>query len=355
MVIKNLYKKVSWKTILLQAVLALSLTACTDLVYEDEGECTVTYNLRFVYNMNLKWADAFPSEVHSVHLYAFDRDGLFVKDFIVNGEAVDQEGYTMRLDLGPGKYTLVAWCGMDNEGVAEKSFTVPVPVAGRTRIEELTCSLNVESDSQSSLYSDARLDFLYHGILKVDLPDVYNGSFDYTMYLTKNTNHIRIILQQLSAEDMNPEDFEFKIEDANGIMGYDNRMLGTDPITYLPWGIGTGEAGIDPNEAPDNGLVYADALIADFSTGRLIADHDKDLMLTITSKDKIVARVPILQYALMSKEYYIMAYGHEMSDQEFLDREDEYVFTFFLDDSQRWTEMHINILSWRMVVHNYDM
>ena len=354
---KSIFKLLPLKAAMVLAAL-VSLTACSDLVYDDEGNCVVTYNLRFVYNMNLKWADAFPSEVHSVHLYAFNSNGIFVKEFTANGEAVDQEGYTMQLDLEPGKYTLVAWCGMENEGVTEKSFTVPVPVAGQTRIEELTCSLNVKSDSQSAQYSDTMLKFLYHGILPVELPNVYNGSYDYTMYLTKNTNHIRVILQQLSAEDMETDEFDFSIEDANGMLAYDNRMIGTEVVTYRPWDVQPGEAGIGKDDdAHSRGLVYAKGVVADLSTNRLMAGHQDKLMLTIFSKknNKTIARVPILQYALMSVEYFKNAYGHDLTEQEFLDRQDEYIFTFFLDESQRWTDMFIDILSWRMVVHNYDM
>lgn len=339
---------------MLLAVCALVLTACDrNLVYEAEGECIVTYNLRFVYNKNLKWADAFPSEVHSVHLYAFDSNGLFVKEFVANGEAVDSEDYTMQLDLVAGRYTLVAWCGMDNAGVTEKSFTVPSPVAGKTRIEELTCALNVKT--RAELCSDTKLNFLYHGILDVDLPDVHNGDFNYTIYLTKDTNHFRIILQQLSAEDMDPDEFEFKIEDANGLMGHDNRMLATETVTYRPWSVRAVSAGMVPEGEEDDELVDADGLVVDISTSRLMANHQKEMMLTINSKDKQIARVPILQYALMTMEYFKDTYDPTLTEQDFLDRADEYVFTFFLDDTQRWIKMYINIQEWRVVYQKQEM
>ena len=42
-------------------------------------------------------------------------------------------------------------------------------------------------------------------------------------------------------------------------------------------------------------------------------------------------------------------------DQEFLDREDEYVLTFFLVNG-KWTEdMGIMIHSWRIVRRNYEI
>ncbi|MCH5329605.1 MAG: FimB/Mfa2 family fimbrial subunit [Alistipes sp.] len=357
MVIKSIIKLLPLKPAMMLAAVALLFSACEGLVYDKEGDCVVNYRLRFVYNKNLKWADAFPSEVHSVHLYAFDSNGLFVKEFMANGEEVDSEDYRMLIDLTPGKYTLVAWCGMENEGVAEKSFTVPVPVAGQTRLEELTCALNVKSDSESAAYSDTMLRFLYHGMMELDLPNVYNGDFDYTMYLTKDTNHIRVILQQLSGEDMDSNDFDFRIEDANGLLGYDNDPLGTELISYRPWDILSDEAGIIPNDGTEmrSDMVYAKGVIADLSTNRLLADHQDDFILTVTGKGKKIAQLPIMQYALMSKEYYEMAYDHNMTEQDFLDRQDEYIYTIILDEALRWLEVHINILSWRVVVRNYEI
>lgn len=353
MVIKNIFKAITFKLLLLSAV-TLSFTACNP-VFEDINNCEVNYTLRFIYNMNLKWADAFPSEVHSVHLYAFDHNGHFVKEIVANGDEVDREDYRMQLDLAPGKYKLVAWCGMDNEGATEQHFSVKQPEVARTKLEELTCALKVKTDEFDTNYSKQRLDFLYHGILEVELPDVYNGNFEYTMPLTKNTNHIRVVLQQLSTEDMNPEEFTFKIEDANGLLAHDNKMLESHRVAYHPFALLTGSAGMVPQSKSDDGIIYADALVADLSTNRLMASHKNDFMLTINTEDKVVAQVPLLQYALMSKEYYEAAYGHQMTDQEFLDRQDEYLFTFFLDDSKRWVEMHINILDWRIVIKNYDL
>lgn len=353
---KNILKIVKpLKSAILLAATVLSLAACDDLVFESEGICEVNYRLRFVYNMNLKWADAFPSEVRSVHLYAFDSRGLFVKDFVANGTAVESEDYRMLLDLEPGKYTLVAWCGMDNEGVTEKSFTVPMPVAGVTRLEELTCLLNTESDSESAIYSDKILQFLYHGIQEVVLPDVHDGDFDYTIYLTKDTNNFRIILQQLSADEMDPNQFHFKIEEANSFMGYDNSMLSQDVVTYRSWDVQPILAGIIPNDGADE-EVPAQGVIAYLSTSRLMANHLSSMILTITcdEKEEPIARVPLLQYVMLGREYYENVYGYKITPQEFLDRGDEYVFTFFLDETQRWTEMQINILDWRKVIYNYD-
>ena len=175
------------------------------------------------------------------------------------------------------------------------------------------------------------------------------------MHLTKDTNHIRIILHELSGDGIiDAGDYDFSIEAANDLMAYDNTLLGDTRVTYLPWAQFSDQIGVGKIDVTDGSLQYVKGAIADLSVGRMMEAHQNDMMLTITgSEGNQIARVPLLQYALMSREYYEMAYGHTMPDQEFLDRQDEYVFTFFLDASQRWSEMHINILSWRVVVHNY--
>ena len=44
-----------------------------------------------------------------------------------------------------------------------------------------------------------------------------------------------------------------------------------------------------------------------------------------------------------------------MDDQEFLDREDDYVMTFFLDENHKWISSQILIHSWRVVLNNVDI
>ena len=53
-------------------VCLLALSSCSDSwLYDEEGDCSVYYRLKFSYDKNLKWANAFANEVSSVHLYAF--------------------------------------------------------------------------------------------------------------------------------------------------------------------------------------------------------------------------------------------------------------------------------------------
>lgn len=144
----------------------------------------------------------------------------------------------------PGDYKLLAWCGLQNDGERDESFSVPEARVGETRMEQLQCALNRQHD-ESGAYSEEHLYRLFHGTLDVSLPvNDDGGSYEYTMPLIKNTNHVRVILQHLSGVDVNKEDFIFRIDDENGLMAYDNELLADENINYRPWDIQNVEAGI---------------------------------------------------------------------------------------------------------------
>lgn len=343
-------------------------TSCAESLFDYETDCDVSHRIKFVYDMNLKWADAFPSEVKSVDLFVFDKNGLFVKQYDAAGEEIAQPGYSMLLDLPADSYKFVAWCGLRNEGADEESFTVPQPVPGVTTIDQLTCTLNTKSSSEHAMYSDTELHFLYHGYLEATLVDNHDGqTYEHVIRLTKDTNHIRIILQELSSdEDMNPDHYGIRILSANSKMAYNNDVQAVGQVTYLPWSKDATEVGIGRVET-DGEVKYIKGVVADLSLARLMVDEaeakagkDKALMLVITDETTLgpvkdeIATIPLIDWALMSKDYYEAAYKHRMTNQEMLDREDEYIMTFFLVQG-KWIESYIDILQWRIVKHNYDI
>ena len=355
----KLFKIHGLATVITAIAAAMLLTSCNGLIYEDEGDCSVVYRIKFRYDMNLKWADAFANEVKSVRLYAYDKNGTLVAEKTESGAALASEGYSMTLEVPAGDYHLAAWCGLDNGGERAESFSTADQSDYQASLDKLTCRLNSKSDAEHPSYSDEHLFSLFHGTLDVSLPDNPDGGeYVYTMSLTKNTNHIRIILQHLSGEDVDEDDFTFQIEDNNGLMAHDNSLIPDRDIMYRTWSKKSGQAGVGKDDTPaeSRGIVYVNGAIADLTVGRMMESHRRDMMLTIKSKDgSEVARVPVIDYALLAKDYYEEAYGHKMSDQEFLDREDEYVMTFFLDRNNQWISSSILIHSWRVVIGNYDV
>ncbi len=355
-------------SLLLAAVVGCAAVSCDSAIYDYQGDCSVTYRVAFRYDRNMKWADAFAQEVESVHLYAFGPDGLLAGVQSESGEALKAAGYTMPLDLPAGDYRLVAWCGLEPAGDRARAFAVPEVRVGETRIGELLCRLDRQHDADGRAFSRTKLNPLFHGMRDVSLPvNDDGGEYTYTMELTKDTNHVRIILQHLSGQKVDPADFTFRIEEENGLMNYDNSLLGDERIAYMPYHTGSGTAGLGIDDYPEPGrhalgaaeravspaepraITSVSVAIADLSVARLVTGRPTNLIVE-TLDGQVVARIPLTDYALLLKE----GYDREMTDQEYLDRQDEYALTFFLDENRLWIRTSIIINSWKIVLNNVN-
>lgn len=356
------YLKKIGRTLLVATMFCCTLLSCDSVIYDDEGDCSVIYRVAFRYDRNMKWADAFANEVKSVHLYAFDKGGTLVWQNTEKGKALATDGYAMTLDLPAGDYHLVAWCGLDNDGEREESFSVLEAYVGKTRLEELQCRLQRKYDATGA-YSKERLYPLYHGMLDVSLPDMSQegGEYTCTIPLTKDTNHVRVILQHLSGEPVNPADFTFRIEEENGLMSHDNKLLPDEAITYGAYDTKSGTAGMGIDDYPELGVTRQGApvsvravtsvsvAIADLAIARLTKERKTYLTIENT-EGEIAARIPLRDYALLLKD----GYDHEMTDEDYLDRQDEWALTFFLDERDKWIGVSIIINSWRVVLKDVN-
>lgn len=328
--------------------LLLLLASCNSIIYDEEGDCTVTNKLQFVYDKNMKFADAFKHEVTSVSLYAFDKTtGKLAWQTTDKGDALAQDGYAITLPLSAGDYDLVAWCGLDNE-TSEESFTVKQMTVGTSTCADLSCSLNRKHDNDGKAYTDSYLYPLFHGQLSLSLPNRDDGGeYTYKMPLTKDTNHLRIILQHLSGKDVDVSKFSFTLEDENGLLDYNNEPMDDEAIAYHEWNKESGAAGVETNGNAQTSIKVA---IADLTVSRLMVDHK--VYLTIRNADnKVVLKIPFIDYALLVKGKY----NEDIDDQDYLDRQDEYSMTFFLDEKDDWNDAFIYINSWRVVLSNVDL
>jgi hypothetical protein len=347
--------------LMIAAVMACGLfSSCDSVIYDYEGDCDVKVLAKFRYDLNMKWADAFPSEVTSVHLYAFDKNDRLVWHGTENGEALREDDYAMTLDLPAGDYHLLAWCGLDTPESATRHFTVPDVTVGTTTSEELICRMERARDAAGA-YSDRRLLPLFHGVRDISIPVTDDGgTYCFTVPLTKNTNHVRVILQHLNGNPVDAKQFTFTIEEENGLMAHDNTLLSDEKITYRPYHTGSGTASLGIDDYPQPGEKAAgpratiesiSVAIADLSIARLVEGRKTYLTIrTADADNRLVARIPLTDYALLLKD----GYEREMTDQEYLDREDEYNLTFFLDEDDYWMSTSIIINSWKLVFNNMD-
>ncbi|MDE7141706.1 MAG: FimB/Mfa2 family fimbrial subunit [Muribaculaceae bacterium] len=337
------------------------MASCDSLIYDGEGDCDPRYKVRFVYDMNMKYADAFPNEVKDVTLYVIDeQSGRVVLEKRESGEALSRDGYMMDIDVAPGDYTLLAWCG---EGHRTSFAVSPSDIR-----EELRCSLASRGEhtpgpwaSDGSRVSDC-LDNLYHGKLEAQNFPPTQGTHIFKVPLVKNTNDIHIVLQHLSGEPVDKDAFTFTITDENGLMDWDNSLLPDEPLTYFAWHTEAGIAGVEvpdytePEEPAASGraLTQVSAAVAEISVGRLVRrgkDSGQPYVRIYNAEGETVVSLPLIDYCLLVKGYH----NREMSDQEFLDRQDDYSMVFFLDEDNRWVKSHIYINSWKIVLQETEL
>ena len=96
--------------------------------------------------------------------------------------------------------------------------------------------LQVELDSECLTNPRRKnLHGLYWGELTLATADLYSEG---TVEMMKNTNNIRVVLQQMNGEPVDDKKFEFEITDDNILFSYDNNLLENGMVTYTPWAQG---------------------------------------------------------------------------------------------------------------------
>lgn len=345
--------------ILMTAVMLGSLASC-GLINEDDSDCDPIYKVRFLFEKNMLFTDAFRTQVGEVDLYVFDSSGNLVWKGHEEGDILAQEGYLMDLPVDPGNYELVAWCHKRHENASGFNLAgADNPLS----FDDLKMKLEREYDGEQA-HSSTDLHALFHGKVAVDLPDEW-GLHVINVPLTKDTNCIRIMLVHLSGKEIKEDDFDFKITDSNGYLGHDNRILDDEPVEYRAWfkqeGIASmlvpsesdpGTPGISPLPEQSRAVTPIYSLMAEMTTSRLQTCNNP--MLTITRKsdgERVVNNLPLLDYLLMVKGQY----NRNMDDDDYLDRQDEYNMTFFMLEDGSWYRQVIDILKWRIVRQSADL
>ena len=325
---------------------ALMFSSCENgLIFEGEGDCGIYYRIRFRYDYNIKFADAFAAEVNSIALYVFDENDVLVEEIATTDKkALSSGNFEIPLELQPGKYTLMAWGGLMNE----ESFDMLADTkVGMTRREELQVRMHRQHDEDGKARVSEDLLPLYHGTMPLEVKAL-PGTFTETMSLKKNTNVIRILLHEMSGHDVDADKFIFEINDSNGLYDCDNNLLDDEMITYSAWHQSTGSADVDDTDV--KAVTSVSVALAELTIGRMRAGDSPVLHIKDRETGEDVFRIPVADYALLVKGYYRQGMG----DQEYLDRQDEYTMTFFLDEG-KWVSSVIYINSWRVVLNNSEL
>ena len=102
----------------------VALSSC-ERIFEDLDPCPHGVSLRFVYDYNMEFANAFPKQVDCLTLYIYDDKDNYVDTKIVTGAELQDEDYRMTLDLEKGNYHFVAYGGLacDKSSFSPVSYT----------------------------------------------------------------------------------------------------------------------------------------------------------------------------------------------------------------------------------------
>lgn len=323
---------------------ALLLSSCGMMEADSGQDCTTYRRVHFVFDMNMLFSDAFAHEVDTVTLYANDASGKIVYTKREAVADIVSRGYMDVNDLPSGTYTFRVWAtGKDRY---DNSYTYGDDIIDREDTARLTVTVNRDN---AEVNHD--LTPLFFGVTRnVDMTDYqYGGVRETTVYLTKDTNVFRIVLQNLSGADLDPNDFSFYLTDDNGSLDCVNNLVGDDQLTYRAWSVRSGTAGVTSNDGTT--VTGVSAVVAEITTNRLIKGHDMRLHIVDKVNNKEIVNIPVIDYCLLVKS----AHYDTMADQEYLDREDHYDMVFFLDNLHNWLAASIFINSWRVVLQNANL
>ena len=297
-------------------LLLLVLFSCTS-IDETLPECRLY--VRFRYDYNMEFSDAFASQVNRVDVFVFDKDGTFVMKKSEQGETLGGGSYRMPLPLPVGEYRIAAWAGMSDD------FEMPEPVAGKTTLEDLTVRMKRE---ESLVHNKALNPLWYGGVQAVS----FTGRQEQTetVSLIKDTNKFRFILQKSGpGEELDINDCLFEIRADNGYYDWNNDLLDDDMISYRPYYL---------EKVEDVGIVV------EMNTMRLLEHKKVYLTLTRKSDGKELMKIDLIPYLLLTKME-----GHNIPAQEYLDRQSEYAIVFFYNPEL------LNFLFTKIVINGWTV
>lgn len=324
------------------------MSSCNDsFIFDEEGDCSVHYRVPVTFKHNILDADAITSQVRNVTLYVFDNNGDHVLTQTDNIPENLEGAYYMDVKLPPGNYDMIAW----GRGESPMTDAVRFGIGGDDKpasASELTATLPLLGD-ESAYFHEKDIEPLFWGkatgveCKAEDYGNIVLPAID----LMKDTNVIKVVLQNLDDTQMKMDDFRIEITSDNSRMDCQNNIVPFGTVRYDSWSstLLATEKNETKSEAVPTGIMTEN------TTGRIMASSDMRLRVIRLHDNEPIINLDLPNYLVRVKGHYNMKY----SDQEYLDRMDQHTLTFFIDADMNWyTAMGININGWTVVPDQND-
>ena len=293
-------------------LLCLAGLASCDYIHDELPLCRHT--LRFVYRHNIKHADAFAYEMENqeaaknVRLYIYSAEGKFLSSRLIEGEELKKNEVDLS-ELDPGDYRLLAWAGLNAQ---DSTWTEPAPGSS---IDDFRMSVQMVENRV-----DRELSGLFQGELEYTIP--VGGTTDTEFPLVKNTNKIRFILIDANrGTKLTSDAFDFAVTTTNGDLDAHNEPVSPTRITWLPY-----LQQVEEVKASGNETTKYEAVCTELNMLRLIDNNTGTLRIRYASE-----KTPFINVSLTELLKLTQIASHKLPGQEYLDRQDEYVITAYVD------------------------
>lgn len=330
----------------LLAILGIMATSCS-AVYDDLPECASGAELRFIYDYHMERGNSFMYAVDCLTVYIYDEQGRYVGTRTETSSVLADENWRMRVDLPAGRYHIVAYGGME---CGEASFMHPAgtaPAPG-SHYSSLRTVLKPEGTDPSRT---APLHDHFWGEADITVSGQALVYDEATVEMRKNTNNIRVVLQHLNGEPVDPGKFRFEIVDDNTLMGHDNALIPAGKVSYPAWMTGSTDMGMFPDGEPlINGY-------AQFSVGRLVQSDDQPrIRITRASTGDPVMDLDLIWLIRQARLQNVGRAGStDMPLQEYLDRESRWTFYFLLNENDIFNNLTIRVNDWIVRFNDTEM
>lgn len=363
MILRNIFSDRTICKAVAAIILPLLLHSCAALKedYNSECETGVKIKLQVAVNVNVGTGvntsvdidsspakvEKFYAEVHSVKFFVFDSTGTYIDVWGMEGkELLQKNDYTMDIPLGKGFYNVVALTGLE-----DAKYIVPTLTKGVSTIEDLNVKL--ERDAQN--HQDKYLIPLWTGYTSkaVEVKEFSLTPIIIYVNVRKLTNTVIALLQDLSGKEVLSENYDFEIKADNGYLNSKGSLMPDDTITYSAY--------LKSNEQIES------ATIARAEMNTLRFDAKKNTRFVVTEKNatkadgtpKKILDINLTKYLLLTRSLYEGKVGFKLTEQQYLDYEDEYAIVFFLTPTGKVDDPYIcvtiNINGWIIRLNEFEL